>query len=112
MYEPSAIIGNEEIINKTVNKLIFLSIVPNFERKVFVCGAQELNLELRGVPALELFIALTVNYPAEKPLICLSPASASMPFYEEKQESILEKINGLWCEDTPMLYEMVCFIQD
>jgi hypothetical protein len=71
----------------SVNHLIYLSIVPTSQTLVYLCGKQ-----LRAIPALELYIALTADYPDSTPLICIDKTSFSMPFYEPYRDTILEKI--------------------
>ena len=33
-------------------------------------------------------------------------------FYEPYKDEILESLQGRWSEDAPILYDMVCYIQD
>ena len=87
MYDKiSSISGDGEIIEKTITQLVYLSIVPKYDKSVFMDGK-----ELKAVPLLELYVALTSDYPSASPVkICLDPQSPTLPFYKPYQNLILE----------------------
>ena len=87
-----------------------LSIVPNFEdAKLFAKDKQKnRTLPLRKFPAIELTIALVREYPSHRaPLLALKGL-----FYQRFKQTILSKLQEVYAEDCPAIYEMVCIIQD
>ena len=94
---------------KDVLHVMNLSIVPNFDNKILAKDkAKNITLELRKFPAIELTIIMVKAYPSSKaPLIALKG-----PFYQPYKSTIMEGLKGIWAEECPAIYEMVCHIQD
>ena len=92
-----------------VVQLLNLSIVPNFEGKINVKDkVKNQELEFRKFPSFELTVALTNSYPSnQSPILALRSN-----FYEPFKQKILESLHARWIEETPVLYDMVCYIQD
>ena len=86
-----------------------MSIVPNFELKMLVTDkVKKRKLEFRKLPCLDLTVALTNSYPSHSsPMLAISGK-----FYQPYKQKILESLKGRWSEETPVLYDMVCYIQD
>ena len=86
-----------------------LSIVPNFEGKLHATDkVKKLSLEFRKFPPVELTLALVKAYPSHRsPIIALKG-----PFYQRFKTTLFKKLGQMWMEDSPVIYEMVCAIQD
>lgn len=70
--------------------------------------AKDIQVELRCLPAIDVYILLTSAYPSSSsPLFLMTT-----PFYEPFKNFLYEKLNEKWTEDMFVLYECVYFIQD
>ena len=57
-----------------------------------------------------MYIGLSPSYPSTVgPLIAFNFSS---PFYEPFAELILSELKARWSEETPVLYDLVMYIQD
>ena len=71
-------------------------------------NVKKLTLEFRKLPSFELTVALTDSYPSHQSPILAMKGN----FYEPCKAKILESLHARWIEETPVLYDMVCYIQD
>ena len=69
---------------------------------------QKTNLELRKLPVVEFYAALSSDYPsAQPPLFCVKDG-----FYMPFKKLIAQNMSKLWSEGTPCLYDVFIYIQD
>ena len=93
-----------------IQAVIKLSLIPNCTSKKFelVDIPKDLTVELRCLPAVELYIALPDFYPSSgKPLMLMTT-----PFYEPFKRLLYEKLEEKWTQDQLVLYEQAVFLQD
>lgn len=96
IYEPSHLQGEEV---GRISKLIKLSLVPQSHKKfVAVDVPKGISLELRCLPAIELYMALPDSYPScGGPLFMLSETHTSNGlFYEQMKSFLCERLGEKW----------------
>ena len=95
---------NDHIVN-----IVQLSLVPNFAGKIVAHNVSRgYQTELRRLPALDLWVAVTDAYPTvQAPEIRIAS-----PFYKKYESQILDELNARWSEGMPVLYEFANYIWD
>ncbi len=92
-----------------LRKLAHFSLIPNCSKKfLLIDGAKDISVELRCLPAMDLYILLSEGYPSSNgPLFLMNT-----PFYQPFKSFLYEKLNERWVEDMMVIYECVFFVQD
>lgn len=72
-----------------------MSLIPNSNKKfVIIDGAKDIVIELRCLPAIEVYMAIPNAYPSHiGPLILVNT-----PFYASYKEFLLQQLNSKWSE--------------
>ena len=75
---------------------------------------KNIEVDLRSLPPLDLFILLPESYPSNQgPLFIMPPITSSNSlFYDQLRNFLYERLIEKWQEDAIVLYECVYFIQD
>lgn len=114
--EASVLETSDGIMPDKLKKLVKLSLIPKCESHKFhlLDGAKDINLELRCLPPLELFVAIPESYPSSSPPLFLitHTIESNVLFYEPMRTFLYERLLEKWSEDNIVLYESVVFIQD
>lgn len=77
----------------------------------FIDKCEKSEVDIRALPSVELLVAIPNSYPShDRPY--LLQLNAFYPQFLECNDFILDQLNQKWMEETPVLYEMVIFIQD
>lgn len=67
-----------------------------------------MKVDLRKLPFVEFFVALTSDYPStQAPLISIKEG-----FYTPFRTKLAEHMVGLWSEGMPCLYDVFIYVQD
>lgn len=99
----------EEIDQFKITRLLHFSIAPNFSGKIVAEDkVQKTKVELRKLPLVEFYAALSCDYPsAQAPLFCIQEG-----FYTPYRTKIAENMSKLWSEGMPCLYDVFMYVQD
>ena len=111
VYEPSEIISEDyqSLAEKLVAKIFKLSLIPNCNKKfVLIDGPKDITIELRCLPAIEVWVLLPKAYPSHMGPLFYSPSS----FYSNFKTHFYQNLTSKWYENSIIAYECVVFIQD
>lgn len=106
--------SDEKELSK-LKKLVKLSLAPQSTQKFHIVDdAKGINLELRCLPPIEIFILLPDSYPSNAaPLYMIAESVNSKKlFYEPMCNFLYERLNERWSEDMIVLYDIVILIKD
>lgn len=86
-----------------------LSLIPNCNKKFVIHdAAKDIKIELRCLPAIEVFMAVPFSYPSgSAPLFLLGSS-----FYKPFEKFLYEQLGQKWTENSPVGYECIILIQD
>lgn len=92
---------------KHIAKVFLLSLIPNSNRKfVIVDEAKGIIVELRCLPAIEIYIALPKAYSSNVGPIFL----VKTPFYQPFTLFLYNSLSEKWYENSMVIYEIAVFI--
>ncbi|MFO0116564.1 MAG: hypothetical protein ACK521_02745, partial [bacterium] len=102
-------LNEDEVSHFKIVKLLHFSIAPNFTGKILAEDKmQKTKVELRKLPLIEFYAALTCDYPSvQAPLFCVKDG-----FYTAFKKQIALNMSKLWSEGMPCLYDVFIYIQD
>lgn len=109
IVEPTSVLTQSEIGKYQIANVLLFSIAPNFAGKIFAKDVvQKMQVDLRKLPCLEFYAALTADYPScQAPLISVLDG-----FYSQYREKLAEQMAQLWQEGMPCLYDVFITMQD
>ena len=94
-----------------IKKVVKLSLIPNCNKRfMLVDGPKEISIELRCLPAIELYILISDSYPSSMGLLFLMSTDSGTTFYEPFKNFLYQKLNEKWVEDMIVLYECIYFV--
>ena len=109
VYEPSEVISepHQSLAEKVVAKIFKLSLIPNCNKKfVLIDGAKEITIELRCLPAIEVWVLLPKAYPSHMGPLFLT----TTPFYNNFKAHLYQNLTSKWYENSIIAYECIVFI--
>jgi hypothetical protein len=99
-----------------IKKMIKLSLIPSSDPVKFhiIDGAKDIDLELRCLPPIEVFILLPATYPSNgAPLFFMGPTNYSNTlFYESMKTFLYERLIEKWTPDMTVVYDCSMLIKD
>jgi hypothetical protein len=114
--DSTSLIQGEEAELACLRKLVKFSLIPqcNEARICMVDQTKGINLELRSLPPIEVFVLLPESYPsAGCPLFMMASSIASNSlFYDSMRTFLYERLGEKWTADMLVLYECCIYIKD
>lgn len=96
-----------------LKKLLKVSLIPQCSKKFcMIDQPKDLEVELRCLPPVELFILLPETYPSNQGPLFLMPdtSSSNTLFYDQLRSFLYERLSEKWSEDSIVLYECAIYI--
>lgn len=110
IYNPEDIFQGDSDSNiAKISKVFKLSLIPNCNKKFVINNeAKDITIELRCLPAIEVYLAIPFGYPSTVgPLFLMTTQ-----FYKPFENFLYEELSQKWSENAPVTYECIIQIQD
>jgi hypothetical protein len=90
-----------------ISKIFKLSLIPNCNKKFAIHdAAKDITIELRCLPAIELFLAIPFGYPSSiGPLFLMTTQ-----FYKPFEDFLYSTLSEKWGENSLVTYELIILI--